>query len=61
MIITGDRDRLVNSDGCDEQLGKFNPPADFHVVAGADHFWVGQERQMAEKVVQFFLDHLATP
>ena len=61
MIITGDRDRLANSDGVDEQLGKFNPPADYHVVSGADHFWVGQESQMAEKVVQFFLDHLATP
>ena len=61
MIITGDRDRLANSDGVDEQLGKFNPPADYHVVAGADHFWVGQERQMAETVVQFFLDHLAQP
>ena len=42
MIITGDRDRLVNSEGVDEQLGKFDPPADYHVVAGADHFWVGQ-------------------
>ena len=61
MIITGDRDRLVNSDGVDDQLGKFDPPADYHVVPGADHFWVGQEGQMAEKVVQFFLDHLATP
>ena len=61
MIITGDRDRLANSGGVDEQLGRFDPPADYHVVAGADHFWVGQERQMAEKVVQFFLDHLATP
>ena len=61
MIITGDRDRLANSDGVDEQLGKFNPPADYHVVAGADHFWVGQESQMAETVVQFFLDHLAQP
>ena len=61
MIITGDRDRLANSDGVDAQLGKFNPPVDYHVVAGADHFWVGQESQMAEKVVQFFLDHLATP
>ena len=61
MIITGDRDRLVNSDGVDEQLGKFSPPADYHVVPGADHFWVGQERQMAEKVVQFFVDHLAAP
>ena len=61
LIITGDRDRLVGADGVDEQLARFNPPADYHVVAGADHFWVGQEREMADTVVQFFLSHLATP
>ena len=58
LIITGDRDRLVNADGVDEQLARFDPPADYHVVPGADHFWVGQEGQMAECVVQFFRDHL---
>ena len=61
LIITGDRDRLVAAEGVDEQLAKFNPPAEYHVVPGADHFWVGQERQMAETVVQFFLSHLASP
>ncbi len=58
MIITGDRDRLVNADGVDEQLARFDPPTDYHVVPGADHFWVGQEGQMAECVVQFFRDNL---
>ena len=58
LIITGDRDRLVNADGVDEQLARFDPPADYHVVPGADHFWVGQEGQMAECVVQFFRDNL---
>ena len=58
MIITGDRDRLVNADGVDEQLAGFDPPTDYHVVPGADHFWVGQEGQMAECVVQFFRDNL---
>ena len=58
MIITGDRDLLVNADGVDEQLARFDPPTDYHVVPGADHFWVGQEGQMAECVVQFFRDNL---
>ena len=58
MIITGDRDRLANSDGVDEQLARFNPPADYHLIPGADHFWVGQEGEMAAGVVQFFRDHL---
>ena len=58
MIITGDRDRLVNADGVDGQLARFDPPTDYHVVPGADHFWVGQEGQMAECVVQFFRDNL---
>jgi alpha/beta superfamily hydrolase len=42
----------------DHQLAKFDPPADYHVVAGADHFWVGQEGEMAAKVVGFFRSHL---
>ena len=58
MIITGGRDRLANSDGADEQLARFNPPADYHLIHGADHFWVGQEGEMAACVVQFFRDHL---
>ena len=58
MIITGDRDRLANSDGVAEQLARFNPPADYHIIPGADHFWVGQEGEMATCVVQFFRDHL---
>jgi alpha/beta superfamily hydrolase len=58
MIITGGRDRLVNSEGVDEQLARFDPPTDYHVIPGADHFWVGQEGQMAACVVQFFRDHL---
>ena len=61
LIITGGRDRLVAADSVDEQLEKFDPPADYHVVPAADHFWVGQEREMAETVVDFFLRHLATP
>ena len=58
MIITGDRDRLANAAGLDEQLGKFDPKAEYHVIPGADHFWVGQEREMADRVVAFFRNHL---
>ena len=59
MIITGDRDRLANSDGVDAALASFNPPPDYHIVPGADHFWVGLERPMADAVVAFFRAHLA--
>lgn len=58
LIVTGDRDRLVSADGTAEQLARFNPPAEYHIVPGADHFWVGQEREMAGIVVNFFQSHL---
>lgn len=58
LIITGDRDRLANAAGVDAQLAQFNPPADYQVIAGADHFWVGQETEMADCVVRFFQTHL---
>ena len=59
LIITGDRDRLVEAADLQPNLDAFNTPVDFQVVAGADHFWGGLERQLVKPVTEFFARHLA--
>ena len=58
MIITGDRDNLVQSEQLQSCLDSFTHPPACHIVAGADHFWAGYENQMSSPVEQFFLGNL---
>ena len=58
MIITGDRDNLVQSEQLQSCLDSFVHPPACHIVAGADHFWQGYENQLSAPVEQFFLDNL---
>ena len=54
FIISGDRDRLIDSPQLPGVLEAFSGPVSCEFVAGADHFWVGQEDIMAKQVVGFF-------
>lgn len=58
FIIAGDQDRLVQSEGLEPALDGFANRPEFHLVAGADHFWGGYEDEMAPKVCRFFAEHL---
>jgi len=58
LVITGDRDKLVQSPQLQPLLESFSHPPTCQIVAGADHYWVGQEEQLSRQVTQFFLDHL---
>ena len=58
FIITGNRDKLAGAEGLQEVLDSFVQPPAFHVIDGADHFWMGRESQMVPLVSQFFLENL---
>jgi alpha/beta superfamily hydrolase len=58
LVITGDRDKLVQSPELQPLLESFAHPPTCQIVAGADHYWSGQEEQLSRQVTQFFLDHL---
>ena len=58
MIITGDRDNLVQSEQLQTCLDSFAHPPACHIVAGADHFWQGYEDQLSLPVEQFFRENL---
>lgn len=59
LIITGDKDRLVEAEDLQPNLDSFATPVDYHVVEGADHFWGGKERQLIGPVTEFFARHLS--
>ena len=58
FIITGNRDKLAGAEGLQAVLDSFVQPPEFHVIDGADHFWMGKESQVVGPVSQFFLKNL---
>ena len=58
LIITGDKDRLVEAEDLQPNLDSFATPVDYRVVEGADHFWGGKERLASGPVTEFLARHL---
>ena len=58
LIIAGDQDGLVQSEGLEPALDGFANRPELHLVAGADHSWGGFEDQLAPKICRFFAEHL---
>ncbi len=59
FIISGDKDRLIEAPNLDEVLKSFERPVTCEFVPGADHFWVGQESGLGQRVAGLFTGHLA--
>jgi alpha/beta superfamily hydrolase len=58
LIVTGDRDRLVDSTQLDAELSSFNNAPEFKLFNGVDHFWYGQEARLVPEVARFFTERL---
>ena len=58
LIISGDRDKLVQSEELQPNLDAFARSPVLKIVAGADHYWNGMERQVVGPVAEFFAEHL---
>ena len=58
MIVTGDRDRLVDSTQLNAELASFKNAFEFKLFDGVDHFWYGQESRLVPEVHRFFTDKL---
>ncbi len=59
LVITGDRDKLIQAENLQPVLESFENPPAFKLVEGVDHFWYGKEDLMTEEVVPFFVKNLA--
>ncbi len=53
-FICGTRDHVVSTDLLVQEAEKISPPGKVELIQGADHFWGGFEKEMAEKVAVFF-------
>ena len=58
MIVTGDRDRLVDSNQLDAELASFDSAPEFKLFDGVDHFWYGQEARLVPEVNRFLNEKL---
>jgi hypothetical protein len=58
LIVTGDRDRLVDSTQLDAELASFSTAPEFKLFDGVDHFWYGQEARLVPEVSRFFTEKL---
>ena len=58
LIVTGDRDRLVDSTQLDTELAGFKNAPEFKLFDGVDHFWYGQESRLVPEIDRFFTEIL---
>ena len=58
LIITGDRDKLIQSENLQPVLDSFAGTLTYQLVEGVDHFWSGKEDLLVERVTPFFLENL---
>jgi len=59
FFIYGTEDEVVPPFVMLEEVKKTTVPPNVVAVEGADHFWWGYEKKVAEKVAAFFAEHLA--
>jgi alpha/beta superfamily hydrolase len=56
FIIMGEDDFVIPQRQFRQQIEDIPEPKQYQVIAGADHFWVGFEEEVAQKVSGFFAD-----
>jgi alpha/beta superfamily hydrolase len=59
LVITGDRDKLIQAENLQPVLDSFATPPTFKLVPGVDHFWFGKEDLLVDEVSPFFCENLA--
>ena len=60
QFIIGERDRQMAPEHAERLSAELSVPPEMHVISGADHFFVGREREIGTLVAGFFCSSLAT-
>ena len=60
QFIIGERDRQMAPEHAERLSAELSVPPEMHVISGADHFFVGREREIGTLVAGFFCSNLAT-
>ncbi|MFH1003495.1 MAG: alpha/beta hydrolase [Chloroflexota bacterium] len=61
LLIVGDGDFIVPLADFERYTAALPEPRQVRVVAGADHFWLGHQDEMADQVSGFFTSGFTTP
>ena len=59
QFVIGERDRQMDPEDSSRLAAELSTPPEMHLVAGADHFFVGRERETGSLVAGFFRSRLA--
>lgn len=54
IYLIGDNDQMVSVEDFREQVNKSPHPENYKVIAGADHFMAGYEKELSGHVAEFF-------
>jgi uncharacterized protein len=54
LLVCGTQDEFINVKTLEQLIQKIPEPKELAIYPGVDHFWVGEEGPMAEKVSEFF-------
>jgi uncharacterized protein len=58
LLVCGTRDEFVNCKALEKVVQKMPEPKELALYPGVDHFWMGGEEAMGERVAQFFVKYL---
>ena len=58
LLVCGSQDEFVDAKALEKLLQKMPEPKELALYPGGDHFWMGKEEAMGEKVGQFFVKFL---
>ena len=54
LLVCGTRDEFISVKTLEQLFQRIPEPKELDIYQGVDHFWVGEEEPMAEKVSEFF-------
>lgn len=55
LVIVGDADSVVRLERFRQYIKDVTNPAQYQLVSGADHFWLGYEQELARTLTRFFV------
>jgi len=58
LFVCGTQDEFINSQALEKTVQKMPDPKELSLHPGVDHFWMGEEGAMGERVAQFFAKYL---
>ncbi|TFF89734.1 MAG: hypothetical protein EU548_06630 [Promethearchaeota archaeon] len=56
LFIQGNKDTLAHYDKFFQHYKDYEDPKQYKIIDGADHFYWGQEKQVADLVYRFYSD-----